>query len=72
MEKSAKNKLQRILEGWKNLIKTNPEVEKIANSRAIKCASCEHLNNLLFCKKCGCFVPAKIRSTQEKCKERKW
>jgi hypothetical protein len=72
MLKESRKKLQMILEGWKNLVTTNTEIEKIANERAIICAKCTHLSKLLFCKKCGCFVPAAIRSKDKKCKLEKW
>ena len=69
---NVRKNLAMILEGWKHLAITNPEVEKVANERAVICAGCNHLSKILFCKKCGCFVPAAIRSLKKKCKENKW
>lgn len=68
----GKNKFQRIVEGWGNLLKNNPKAEEVATKRAIICAKCPKLNGILFCTRCGCFVPAKIRSIEEKCKENLW
>jgi hypothetical protein len=72
MGKNASTKIAMILDGWKNLIVTNPKVEELAQQRATICAGCKELNNLLFCKACGCFVPAAIRSKNKKCKLKLW
>jgi hypothetical protein len=45
--KTKENRLIEILEGWKNVIFTDPEVEKIAKARAEICAECEfNVNNV--------------------------
>lgn len=36
----AKNKLVRILSGWKNYVFENTEIEKMAKQRAQQCAYC--------------------------------
>ena len=59
-------KLLNIYEGWKNLVKENPELEPEFIERAKECASCKR-NRLNFCKVCGCYIPAKVRSPQENC-----
>jgi len=51
----------------------DPEVEKIAKSRANICAKCDsNVNNT--CKECGCPLYAKTRSMREtnKCDLNKW
>lgn len=41
--------------------------------RAATCNSCEHLNKTLsICKKCGCFMPAKVRLKWASCPIGKW
>ena len=60
------DKLKSILNGWKNVIWSDPKVEQIAVGRAKICAGCDH-NVLSFCNDCGCFIPAKARSLSETC-----
>lgn len=64
-------KIQRIYEGWANLIECSPEVEEIAKKRAKICADCIYLR-FNVCKLCRCFIPAKIRSLKEHCPLLKW
>lgn len=67
-------KVNSIYDGWKNWIKRNPDREVLARERADVCANCIHstfINNLI-CKKCGCIIPAKIRSRKEKCPLKLW
>jgi predicted Zn-ribbon and HTH transcriptional regulator len=49
--------------------KTNPEISK----RISLCAKCENLvQKLNICKKCGCFMPAKVRLSGARCPIGKW
>lgn len=66
------SKLQRIIEGWSNLLIRDPEVEKFALERAEKCANCDAANDKNFCAICGCYIPAKVRSKKEKCPNGEW
>ena len=70
-DKTVSDKLRSIYDGWKHLIWKDPEVEKIAKERAKVCADCG-LNRNGFCKQCGCYLSAKIRSIEEKCPLDKW
>ena len=37
------------------------------------CLQCEHFNGTFRqCKKCGCFMPLKVRFPGSKCPENKW
>lgn len=36
------------------------------------CTSCPELNRLKMCKKCGCFMPVKIRLKSSSCPIGKW
>ena len=65
-------KLQSIISGWKNLLYRNAEVEKIALERAKKCANCKYANNINVCILCNCYIPAKVRSLKEECKDKQW
>ena len=62
------DKLKSILEGWKNVIWKNPQVEKIAHDRAEICAKCD-CNDKGWCNDCGCPIIAKARSLSEYCDE---
>lgn len=71
---SCKNKLLKIYAGWKNLLFPNPEIEELAKKRIVICIDnkCNNLNEYDICEKCGCYIPAKVRSPKEKCPEKLW
>ena len=69
--KCCKNKFERIVEGWGNLAFKNADVEKLAKERAKICAVCQQNNNE-WCKMCGCYIPAKVRSRAEICDGGLW
>lgn len=66
------SKLSEIFEGWKNFTFQNPTVEKEAKRRIGICVKCPDLNHRNICNKCGCYMPAKVRSPKSKCRLRKW
>lgn len=69
------SKFQEIINGYKNLIWENPEIEKLAHDRALICAECDiNINNFCNTEKggCGCFIPAKCHSEYSKCPKGKW
>ena len=68
---NSKGRLQRIIEGLKNYVFRDPEVEQIAKYRALRCATCD-FNKMEICSKCNCAIPAKIRSTEEQCPIGRW
>jgi hypothetical protein len=72
-DKSWKDKLAEIQDGWKNWIWKNEEVETIAFARAIICSTCDS-NKGNTCQECGCVLFAKTRSMKEtnKCPKEKW
>ena len=45
---------------------------EIANQRISICNSCEHLSGVRNCKKCGCFVDAKVKLKKVSCPIGKW
>jgi predicted molibdopterin-dependent oxidoreductase YjgC len=65
----SKKKLERIYEGWKNLVLDLNKEE--AEKRAKVCAACT-FNALNTCKVCLCPIPAKTRSSHETCPINKW
>lgn len=67
------NKLSAIVEGWKNFIFHDPEIEKIALERAKICSTCPS-NKFSICGECGCMLSAKTRSTKSTnvCPLNKW
>jgi hypothetical protein len=47
--------------------------ESIANNRLDICLSCEFFNSTTrLCKKCGCFMPGKVRLANASCPIGKW
>jgi recombinational DNA repair protein RecR len=67
------SQLQEIYEGWKNLaFPLSPKVEELAKKRINICVNCDKLNKRNFCKLCGCFMPAKVRSHKSKCLKGLW
>jgi len=72
-------KIGNILEGWKNLIWANPQVEKIAKTRLEICGECPKRSNYpqettlkSTCTECGCIIEAKTRSINSVCPLGKW
>jgi len=66
------NKLSEIYEGWKNLTFQNSEIEEKAKKRIEICVKCDKLNKRNFCNLCGCYMPAKVRSSKSHCRIKKW
>lgn len=66
------NRLLEIYDGWKNLIFENPEVEEEAKRRMKICVECENLSSRNTCDLCTCYMPAKTRNLQSRCKIKKW
>ena len=72
-------KIKEILEGWKNLIWEDPDIEDLAIKRLEVCAECDSRSNYpqavsLFsqCLACGCVIEAKTRCKDCSCPLSKW
>lgn len=65
--------IKSILEGWKNYIFPNEEVEEIAKHRLLVCSKCPHRINSK-CGECGCPLETKARAVNQrnKCPKDKW
>lgn len=47
--------------------------EKNSDKRYEICQSCDTFNSFLkTCRKCGCFLPAKVKLASSKCPKGKW
>ena len=46
--------------------------DHIKEERMNICKTCEHFTGLQRCKKCGCFMPAKVLLARTKCPLDKW
>lgn len=65
--------LEQIYDGWKNYIFPNEEMELLAKKRIRFCVDCDKLiKQSKICGKCGCYVPAKVRSKKSKCPLNLW
>jgi len=64
--------LSEIYDGWKNLVFPSPEVELEAKRRIEICVTCEKFRKNKSCAICGCYMPAKVRSTKSVCPIEKW
>jgi hypothetical protein len=70
---SLEEQFNQIVEGWKNLIVKNPEVEEIAKERLKTCLDCFHLKKTTqTCRFCHCFMPAAVRVKDKRCPMGKW
>lgn len=65
-------RLQEIYAGWKNLALPNYGIEKEAKRRIAICVGCPKLTQRNYCKLCGCYMPAKVRSPKSRCRLGKW
>lgn len=68
-------KAKQIVEGWKNVVITDPLVEAEAKKRADICAGCDRLKDhtlgidgFLRCGVCNCPLAMLTRSMSAKCK----
>lgn len=73
------SKIGEILEGWKNLVWENAEVEVLAKDRMKVCGECDSRSNypqevsmMSRCNACGCVIEAKTRCTKCTCPLNKW
>lgn len=70
--------LKSIAEGFTHLLFTNKDIERIANARAYICNGCpvSEYGKSRWCKLsnggCGCYLPAKRRSTDPEDECEKW
>lgn len=85
---NSKGKLQKIIEGWGSYLFPDPEVEKVAKVRALRCATCDFNKDMLdsvlpdilkpkgvtisVCTKCYCPIAQKTRSMDETCPINRW
>jgi len=64
-----------IINGWKNWLFTDDEVEKIAADRLAICNTCpekDSMLNLEVCRLCHCPLVAKTRSIKSECPKGLW
>jgi len=82
------NRLKAIVQGFKNYVFPNKEIEEIAIKRATICATCpaavetmmkqllpdDSIKEItgLKCSDCGCILSAKVRQVFESCPQKKW
>lgn len=53
-------------------MQNNPEIREAVDKMKI-CLQCEHFfNPTKQCKKCGCFMPIKVRLPNQSCPIEKW
>ena len=70
-QNNKKSKLQKIIEGWGNVLFPDPEVENVAKYRALRCATCD-FNKMEICSKCNCPIIAATRSMDHDCPIGRW
>jgi hypothetical protein len=77
--------VKQIVEGWKNVLIKDEDIEKMAEEREKICNICIYqsenakaLSNYktirpdVHCTKCGCPLEGKVRSPKTECPEKKW
>jgi len=71
-----KEKLDNIIDGWKNYIFKRQDIEELAAYRESICIAnrCGKFSRMGYshCKKCGCPIATIIRSRNYKCKLNYW
>jgi hypothetical protein len=66
-------RVKNIASGWAQLLLIKPH--KIAKVRLIVCRNCKSNRwggRRMWCKECGCYIPAKVRVKDEVCPLKKW
>lgn len=66
-----------IVNGFKNLIKsklllTSKEENELFQLRMNVCDLCKYKSEEQICNKCGCYLPAKTKSSKSKCPINLW
>lgn len=61
-----------IYDGVKNYAIPNQEIENLSAYRYNICLKCEYFTPKKRCRKCGCFMKIKTRSTKAKCPLKYW
>lgn len=70
--KKTTNKVKNIVQGWMNLLSNKYINDEYVKQRAKICFNCKLKNELIFCKVCGCYIPAKITVKSEECPNKYW
>jgi hypothetical protein len=70
-ERRSSNQLRTILDGWRNVVLKDPEIEQLAQARGEICMQCPH-RKLIVCGKCGCPLKAKLRAPDSTCPDNRW
>ncbi len=71
MAKNRVDQLKNMLNGWKNVVITDSEVEALAQQRSEICLGCPHKKKIT-CGLCGCPLKAKLRAVDETCPDQRW
>ena len=82
------SKFRRIVKGWGNYLKSDPQAAAVASERAKVCADCPSavhgtyervmpdwslmLVQGMKCDECGCPLSTKLRVLEEECPLKKW
>ena len=82
------NRFKAIVQGFKNYVFPNKEIEEVAHQRATICAACPFAVETMMkqllpddsikeieglkCSECGCILSAKVRQAYESCPQNKW
>jgi hypothetical protein len=66
------SRISEIYAGWKNFTFPDPNVEQEAKRRMEICVGCKNLTKKNYCKLCGCYMPAKVRSPKSHCIIKIW
>ena len=78
----AVGNMGQIMEGIKNKVFKNEDIEEVAGERWKHCLSCPHLDRLgtkcamigtqPCCGDCGCSLGLKLRALSSECPQKKW
>ncbi len=59
------------IDGWKNLVVKDDDIEMLFDRRKLTCSRCEHLR-AFTCGLCGCPLKAKLRAVDASCPDHRW
>lgn len=59
------------LDGGKNTLARDTDIERLAESRLAACTDCKH-QRAMICGRCGCPLLAKTRSLEASCPAARW
>jgi hypothetical protein len=64
-------KIKTTIDGWRNLVARDPDIQAMAHQRKTICLACPHIRKIT-CSLCNCPLPPKTRAVGATCPDNRW